>query len=109
MVKVAGEAAEVARAEAQAVLAMVQDEERRGKLADLVAAVDEGEVEGADAAEDRNVGADHRRGGLVADRIADRRAGEREGVERDLGRGTLDSRAPLCERELGFGHGDFRS
>jgi hypothetical protein len=49
MVKVAGEAAEVARAEAQAVLAMVQDEERRGKLADLVAAVDDGEVEGADA------------------------------------------------------------
>jgi hypothetical protein len=49
MVRVAGEAAEVARAEAQAVLAMVQDEERRGKLADLVAAVDEGEVEGSDA------------------------------------------------------------
>jgi hypothetical protein len=49
MVKVAGEAAEVARAEAQAVLAMVQDEERRLKLADLVAAVGEGEVEGDDA------------------------------------------------------------
>jgi hypothetical protein len=49
MVRVAGEAAEVARAEAQAVLAMVQDEERRGKLADLVAAVDDGEVEGTDA------------------------------------------------------------
>ncbi len=49
MVKVAGEAAEVARAEAQAVLAMVQDEDRRLKLADLVAAVGEGEVEGEDA------------------------------------------------------------
>ena len=48
-VRVSGEAAEVARAEAQAVLAMVQDEERRGRLADLVAAVDEGEVAGDDA------------------------------------------------------------
>jgi hypothetical protein len=37
-----GEAAEVALGEAQAVLAMVQDEERRGRLADLVAAVQEG-------------------------------------------------------------------
>ena len=44
VVRVTGEAAEVARAEAQAVLAMVQDEERRGRLADLVAAIDEGEV-----------------------------------------------------------------
>ena len=44
-----GEAAEVARAEAQAVLAMVQDETRRGRLADVVAAVDDGEVEGDDA------------------------------------------------------------
>ena len=34
-----GEAAEVALGEAQAVLAMVQDDERRGRLADLVAAV----------------------------------------------------------------------
>ena len=49
MVRVDGEAAEVARAEAQAVLAMVQNEEKRGKLADLVAAVDEGQVEGDDA------------------------------------------------------------
>jgi hypothetical protein len=48
-VRVSGEAAEVARAEAQAVLSMVQDETRRGRLADLVAAVDEGEVEGPDA------------------------------------------------------------
>lgn len=39
-----GEAAEVALGEAQAVLAMVQDEERRGRLADLIAAVAEGEV-----------------------------------------------------------------
>ena len=36
-------------AEAQAVLAMVQDEERRGRLADVVAAIGDGEVEGADA------------------------------------------------------------
>jgi hypothetical protein len=43
-VRVSGDAAEVARAEAQAVLAMVQDEDRRARLADLVAAVDEGEV-----------------------------------------------------------------
>jgi len=47
--KVSGEAQEVARAEAQAVLALVQDEGRRAKLADVVAAVDEGVVEGADA------------------------------------------------------------
>jgi predicted amidohydrolase YtcJ len=39
-----GEAAEVALGEAQAVLAMVQDDERRGRLADLVAAVQEGEL-----------------------------------------------------------------
>src|SRR5436309_9728081 len=48
-IAVRGEAAEVASAEAQAILAMVQDEERRGKLADLVAAIGEGEVEGDDA------------------------------------------------------------
>ena len=48
-IRVTGEAAEVARAEAQAVLSMVQDETRRGRLADLIAAVDEGEVSGADA------------------------------------------------------------
>jgi hypothetical protein len=46
---VTGEAAEVARAEAQAVLAMVQDERRRARLADVVAAVDEGELAGDDA------------------------------------------------------------
>jgi len=46
---VAGDAAEVARAEAQAVLSMVQDEARRLRLADVVAAVDGGEVEGDDA------------------------------------------------------------
>lgn len=48
-VAVRGEAAEVALGEAQAVLAMVQDEERRGRLADLVAAVVDGSVEGEDA------------------------------------------------------------
>jgi hypothetical protein len=39
-----GEAAEVALAEAQAVLALVHDPERRGRLADLVAAVQEGDL-----------------------------------------------------------------
>ena len=48
-VRVSGEAAEVARAETQAVLSMVQDETRRGRLADLVAALEEGQVEAADA------------------------------------------------------------
>jgi hypothetical protein len=43
------EAREVARAEAQAVLAAVRDEERRAKLGALLAAVDEGSVEGKDA------------------------------------------------------------
>lgn len=42
-------AREVALAEAQAVLAMVQDERRRDRLADLVADVDEGFVSGATA------------------------------------------------------------
>ena len=49
MPRVTGEAQEVARAEAQAVLSMVVDPGRRGRLADLVAAVDEGVVEGEDA------------------------------------------------------------
>ncbi len=49
-VRVRGEAAEVARAEAQAVLSMLSDERRRVRLADVVAAVDEGMVEGNDAA-----------------------------------------------------------
>jgi len=48
-IRISGEAAEVARAEAQAVLSMVQDETRRLRLADVVAAVDDGQVEGADA------------------------------------------------------------
>jgi hypothetical protein len=39
-----GDAAEVALGEAQAVLAFVHDEERRGRLGDLVAAVQEGEL-----------------------------------------------------------------
>ena len=49
MIAVRGDAAEVALGEAQAVLAMVQDEERRGRLADLVAAVQEGELGDAEA------------------------------------------------------------
>jgi hypothetical protein len=48
-VRVTGEAAEVARAEAQAVLAMVHDESRRARLADVVAAIGDGEVTGDDA------------------------------------------------------------
>jgi hypothetical protein len=44
LIALRGEAAEVALGEAQAVLALVQDEERRGRLADLVAAVQEGEL-----------------------------------------------------------------
>jgi hypothetical protein len=48
-IRVAGEAAQVARAEAQAVLAMVRDETRRTRLADVVAAVDDGELDGDDA------------------------------------------------------------
>jgi hypothetical protein len=44
-----GEAAEVALGEAQAVLAMVQDEKRRARLADVIAAVADGEVAGDDA------------------------------------------------------------
>jgi hypothetical protein len=43
-IALSGEAAEVALGEAQAVLAMVQDDERRGRLADLVAAVGEGKL-----------------------------------------------------------------
>ena len=48
-VKLGAEAREVVLAEAQAVLAMVADEERRGRLSSLVAAVDEGEIAGDDA------------------------------------------------------------
>ena len=44
MITVRGEAAEVALGEAQAVLALVRDEERRARLADLVAAVQDGEL-----------------------------------------------------------------
>lgn len=43
------EAREVARAEAQAVLAAVRDEERRLRLGALIAALGEGEVAGEDA------------------------------------------------------------
>jgi hypothetical protein len=48
-VELRGEVAEVALGEAQAVLSMVHDEERRLRLADLIAAVGDGEVEGDDA------------------------------------------------------------
>lgn len=48
-VKLTGEAAEVVLGEAQAVLAMVQDENRRARLADLIAAVADGEVDDEDA------------------------------------------------------------
>jgi hypothetical protein len=48
-VKLGAEAREVVLGEAQAVLAMVADDERRARLASLVAAVDEGEVAGDDA------------------------------------------------------------
>jgi len=44
-----GDAAEVALGEAQAVLALVRDDERRGRLADLVAAVQDGELGESDA------------------------------------------------------------
>jgi hypothetical protein len=46
---VSGDALEVARAETQAVLAMLQDGGRRERLADLLAALDDGAVDGADA------------------------------------------------------------
>ena len=45
-----GEAADVLRAEAQAVLAMVLDENRRGTLAAVIAAVDDGELADEDDA-----------------------------------------------------------
>jgi hypothetical protein len=44
-----GDAAEVALGEAQAVLALVHDPERRGRLADLVSAVEDGELGEEDA------------------------------------------------------------
>ena len=49
MIALRGDAAEVALAEAQAVLALVHDPERRGRLADLVAAVQDGELGDDDA------------------------------------------------------------
>ena len=49
MIAVRGDAAEVALGEAQAVLALVHDGERRGRLADLVAAVQDGELDDDDA------------------------------------------------------------
>jgi hypothetical protein len=49
LIALRGEAADVALGEAQAVLALVQDDERRGRLADLVAAVQDGELDDDDA------------------------------------------------------------
>jgi hypothetical protein len=49
MIALRGDAAEVALGEAQAVLALVQDGERRGRLADLVAAVQDGELDDNEA------------------------------------------------------------
>jgi hypothetical protein len=49
VVRVSDEAAEVLLAEAQAVLAAVQDDERRGRLADLIAATQDGELDEDDA------------------------------------------------------------
>ena len=48
-VSLQGEAGEVALAEATAVLAMVQDDDRRGRLADLIAAIEDGAVQGESA------------------------------------------------------------
>ena len=48
-IALSGDAAEVALGEAQAVLAMISDDERRGRLADLIAAVGDGEIADADA------------------------------------------------------------
>jgi len=48
-VAVRGEAVEVARAEAQAVLSLVADSERRARLADVVAALADGQVAGDEA------------------------------------------------------------
>jgi hypothetical protein len=47
--KVRGAAADVVLGEAQAVLAHVRDPERRGRLADLVAAVQDGELDEEEA------------------------------------------------------------
>ena len=48
-VQVSGPSREVALAEAQAVRALASGEEYRARLADLVAAIDDGEVSGEDA------------------------------------------------------------
>jgi hypothetical protein len=48
-IPLSGEAAEIVLGEAQAVLAMVQDEDRRARLADLIGAVGDGEVAEDDA------------------------------------------------------------
>ena len=48
-VSVSGPSREVALAEAQAVRALAAGEDYRARLADLVAAIDDGEVSGEDA------------------------------------------------------------
>jgi hypothetical protein len=50
VVRVDGQAREVAMAEAQAVRALASGEEYRERLAGLLAAIDDGEVDGEDAA-----------------------------------------------------------
>jgi hypothetical protein len=49
MTTLAGEAQEVALAEAQAVLAMARDDDVRGRLAELVSQAEQGEVDDAEA------------------------------------------------------------
>jgi hypothetical protein len=48
-VRISGESQEVALAEAQAVLAMARDDEYRGRLASVIAAIGEGELDEDDA------------------------------------------------------------
>jgi hypothetical protein len=47
-IRVGAEAAEVARAEALAVIAMLHDDDRRARLAELVAALEDGEISDSD-------------------------------------------------------------
>jgi hypothetical protein len=49
MARLSGEGQDVALAEAQAVLAMARDDDYRSRLAAVIAAIGEGEIEGDDA------------------------------------------------------------
>jgi hypothetical protein len=49
MARLSGEGQDVALAEAQAVLAMARDDDYRSRLASVIAAIGEGEIEGDDA------------------------------------------------------------